>query len=81
MKALLEGSVGGDGGKAGIYIEENQLAVKLSIPLEKVLEPVNKVIDEAINKLEALVPGDWDKALLEPIRVEAKAALLKLLAE
>lgn len=81
MKVIYEHEVGGDGGKAGAYIDGDQLAVKVSYPLAKVLMPVNDVIDSLINKIEAAIPGDWDKAVLEPIRVAAKAELVSLLAE
>jgi len=81
MKVVYEAPVGGDGGKAGLYIEGDQVEMKVSYPLAKVLGPVNDVIDAAINKIEAAIPGDWDKAVLEPIRIAAKAELVSLLAE
>lgn len=81
MKSIVEQSVGGDGGKVGLYIDGANLALMAIYPLGKVLEPVNAVIDKAIDALEKAIPGEWDRALLEPIRVEAKAALVKLLAE
>lgn len=81
MKKIYEQGFGGDGAKAGLYVEEKELALKVTYPLEKMLSPVNAIIDQAINKLEAVIPGDWDKALLEPIRAEAKAQLLKLVSE
>lgn len=81
MKTIYEHSVGGDGAMAGAYVEGGNVVIKASFPLEKAVEPLNKVIDQAIDKLESVIPGDWDKALLEPIRAEAKAALLKLISE
>lgn len=81
MKALYEHDIGGDGAKAGIYIEGETLAVKASFPLAKALSPVNDIIDKAFDKVEEVIPGDWDKALLEPLRAEAKSAILKMLSE
>lgn len=81
MKTIYESAIGGDGAKVGAYIEGSELQVKASYPLNKILQPVNDIIDSAINKLEAVIPGDWDKAVLEPIRVAAKAELVALLAE
>lgn len=81
MKVIYEHGIGGDGAKAGAYIDGADLVAKVSFPLEKALAPINDVIDKAIDKIESTVPGDWDKALLEPIRAEAKAALVKLLSE
>lgn len=80
MKAIVEKEFGGDGAKAGLYLDENALVAKVIYPLEKVLKPVNDVIDAAIDKVEASIPGDWDKAVLEPIRVAAKEQLVKLLS-
>jgi hypothetical protein len=80
MKTLVEQAIGGDGAKAGAYIDNGNLELRVAYPLAKVVEPVNKIIDGAIDRLEAAVPGDWDKALLEPIRAEAKAALVALLS-
>lgn len=80
-KVIVEQAIGGDGGKASLEVDGEVLALKVSYPLSKILEPVNKVIDQAIDKVEGLIPGDWDKAVLEPVRVAAKAELLKLLAE
>jgi hypothetical protein len=80
MKTLVEQAIGGDGAKAGAYIDNGNLELRVAYPLAKVVEPVNKIIDTAIDKLEATIPGDWDKALLEPIRAEAKAALVALLS-
>lgn len=81
MKTIVEQAVGGDGAKAGLYVEGDQLTIKVGYPIAKLVSPITDVIDAAIDKIEALVPGDWDKALLEPIRAEAKAALVKVLAE
>lgn len=87
MKVIadIKKPIGGDGAEASgaLVLDGGMLKgqIEVSYPLAKALDPVNKIIDSMIDKIEAAVPGDWDKALLEPIRVEAKAALLKLLSE
>jgi len=81
MKTIVEQVVGGDGAKAGLYVDGDQLTVKIGYPIAKLISPITDVLDAAIDKLEAAIPGDWDKALLEPIRAEAKAALVKVLSE
>ncbi len=43
------------------------------------MAPANAVIDKAIDAVEGAIPGDWDKAVLEPIRIAAKAELAKLI--
>lgn len=83
-KDLGGGDVKGSAG-AHLGIEGSNLvldlSVKASYPLEKVLTPANKAIDDAIDAVEKAVPGDWDKAILEPIRIAAKAQLLKAISE
>lgn len=82
----------GDKGKVGVYVGDGviELAANAAVgdanvqfavdyPIAKAADPVNKLIDSAFDKIEAIVPGDWDKALLEPIRAEAKAEFLKLI--
>lgn len=81
MKVIVEQSIGGDGAKFGAYIEGDQLVAKVSYPLEKVVEPVSNVVDNLLMKLEAAIPGTWDKAIIDPIRADAKAQLVKLLSE
>lgn len=81
MKTVYESPVGGDGAKAGLYVEDGCLALKATYPMEKVIKPITDVIDMAIDKIEELIPGDWDKALLDPVKAEAKAAILKMLTE
>ncbi len=80
-KQIIEKPVGGDGGDVVLDIADGKLELKVTYPLLKVMEPVNKVIDAAIDKVELMVPGDWDRAILEPIRLAAKAELLALLSE
>jgi hypothetical protein len=80
MKTIIEKEVGGDGGKAGLYVEAGELALKVTYPLEKILQPATDVIDKGFDAVENAIPGDWDKAILAPIRAGVKAELLKLVS-
>lgn len=87
MKTIYEfdKEVGGDGAhaKGGLGVEAESLKafVEVTYPLAKVIEPATKALDSALDKLEKLIPGDWDKGPIEKIKAEYKAELLKLLAE
>jgi hypothetical protein len=78
MKTIYEHSIGGDGAVAGLYVDGDFVIEQVKYPLAKALDPADKFIDSAIDGLEAKIPGDWDKALLEPARVAAHAELQKL---
>lgn len=81
MKTIYETKIGGDGGLVGAYVGEGALIVKASYPLTKIAEPLLVPIDSAFKAIESAIPGDWDVALLEPIKVSLKAEIMKLLAE
>lgn len=87
MKNLVsfDQMIGSDGGKIGgaIAIENSDLVIqaKVSYPLEKVVEPATKAVDALLVKLEAMIPGDWDKPLIEKVKEEYKTELVKLLSE
>ncbi len=78
MKTVFEHAVGGDGGTVGLYLDGDMTKIVGAIPTAKLLSPAMDVIDNGINKLEVAIPGDWDKAVLEPIRLAMKAELLAL---
>lgn len=82
-KVIVEQDIGGtgdfEGSKAGIYMDEGMVKVAVAVPLTKLLGPVNKIVDAGIDKIEDLIPGEWDKALLEPARAFIKAEILKLI--
>lgn len=80
MKTIFETEVGGDGAKAGVYIQGKQFEAKIGIPVEKILEPAFKIIDSAIDKIEALVPGD-QTGLAARLKAEARIEALELLTE
>lgn len=81
MKAIYESAVGGDGAKAGAYVDGSDILLKVSYPIAKIIEPATKVADGLLDKLEALIPGDWDKAIIEKLKLEYKEELIKLLGE
>lgn len=81
MKVLIEKEFGGDGGKVGAYIDAEALQVKVSYPLIKVIQPATNALDGLLDKLKAAIPGTWDDALIDKLKDEYKADLVKFLAE
>ncbi len=81
MKVIVEHAIGGDGAKALLAIEGADLVGKVTFPLAKVVEPLASIVDKALDKLEAIIPGDWDKAPIERIKAEARHELVALLSE
>jgi hypothetical protein len=80
----VDQEVGGDGAKvkAGVGVEGDQLKVELAAtyPLAKVVDPLMKVVDGLVDKLEQFIPGD-QKALATTLKAEAREELVKLLSE
>lgn len=79
MRTIYEKAIGGDGAVAGLYVDDQYVYETVKYPLAKALDPANKLVDNMIDGLEAKIPGDWDKAILEPLRTGAKAELAKLI--
>ena len=67
---------------ASLVIDGSDLKLQIgaSMPIEKIAEPMFKVIDSAIDKIEKLIPGD-QTALAATLKAEARAELVKLLSE
>ncbi len=80
MKTLVEHGIGGDGGMIGLYLDEGKIKQIASYPIDKLLAPVNAIVDKAFDGLEKVIPGEWDMAILEPLRASAKAEIAKLIA-
>lgn len=76
MKTIYEHTVGGDGAVMGAYVDGDWVIIQEKYPLSKAIDPADKFLDSSIDKLEEKF--GWSKAFLEPLRVSAKAALLKL---
>lgn len=77
MKTIYESAVGGDGAMVGLYVDGEFLIEQVKYPLAKALDPADKFIDSSIDALEAKL--GWAKAIIEPIRAAAKAALAKVI--
>lgn len=86
MKKLVsfEKELGGDGAKAagsiGVSGASVVAQVEVNYPLEKVLEPALKVVDNMIDKIEKLIPGD-QTVIAANLKKEAREELVKLLSE
>lgn len=72
-KAIVEKEIGGDGAKAGLYVDEEYVSLSIKYPTVKLVEPIAQLADKAIDKVDALIPGDQT--------AEATAAKAKLREE
>ncbi len=81
MKSLLKQSIGGDGATIELALDGGKLLLAAAYPIDKLASPLTALIDSAIDAAEKAIPGDWDRAVLEPIRIAAKAEVIKLLSE
>lgn len=74
----------GDAGKveASLGVKETNLRLEVAAeyPIVKIIEPATRALDSALDKLEQLIPGDWDKPHIEKVKAEYKTELAKLLA-
>ncbi len=75
----VQGKVGAQLGIEGSALIAN-VTVQASMPLEKVLVPVNQVIDSILDKVEQWIPGD-QTAMAAALKTDAHAQLVKLLSE
>lgn len=57
-----------------------EVAVQARYPLEKAITPLNKVIDEIIDKVEKFIPGDQTD-IAKGLKETAHKRLLELLTE
>ncbi len=87
MKTIVshESALGLDGAKvaAAVGVKESNIRVEVSAeyPIEKFVGPATKAVDSLLDKLEAAIPGDWDKPMIERLKQEYKADLVKMLSE
>lgn len=86
MKEIVkkEFDIGSDAkGEVLLGVEASALKAQVSIeyPIEKIIEPATKAVDSLLDKLEQLIPGDWDKPFVEKAKAEFKEELLALLSE
>ena len=85
MKNIVSHEQGiGDAGRVEVALGVRETNLRLQVaaeyPLVKVIEPATKALDSTLDKLEKLIPGDWDKPMIEKVKAEYKEELAKLLA-
>lgn len=80
MKAIVEKDIGGDGAQVGVYVDPTHLSVQVKYPLEKIVDPIGKLLDKAVDKVEQWIPGD-QKPLAEKLKAELREELVDLLAK
>lgn len=82
---MIDETIGSDGfkvkGAVGVLASDLSVQLTATYPIEKIIEPAIKVADEMIDKIEKIIPGDWDMALLEKVKAEYKQKLIELLSE
>jgi hypothetical protein len=78
MKELIKKQIGGDGASVAVTVDEANLNLQVSYPLAKLVEPVAELLDKAIDKVEALIPGD-QKGTAQDLKAEVREQLAKLL--
>lgn len=85
MKVLgkIEQSIGGDGAKikGALAVEQADLTLtlKASYPVEKIIAPATSLFDSALDKLEKVIPGNWDKPMIDAFKAQYKADLIAAL--
>lgn len=73
MKQIISATqpIGGDGAQASetLSLDGGNLVadIKVTYPVAKLLKPVTDGIEAAKAAIEKAIPGDWDKAILDPI--------------
>lgn len=81
MKTVYEHDIGGDGGKAGLYISGAMVEVKVGYPVEKLIAPVLEKLNPLAEKLKEIIPGNFEDAVVNDLVVKIKAEVVKLITE
>ena len=80
----FEKEVGTDGAKVAgaVGVDESTLKVQLTAeyPIAKIVDPVMVVVDQLVDKLEKLIPGD-QIAMATQAKADARAAVVKAISE
>jgi hypothetical protein len=79
-KVIVSKEIGGDGATVALATDASSIKLVLAYPKAKLVDPILKGVDSGIDKAETLIPGDWDKAILEPLRALIKAEIAAALA-
>lgn len=70
-----------DAGEVSLGMDGTKIKVELSYDIgQDVATLVGPIVDKAFDAVEKIIPGDWDKNLLDPERQAAKDALVKALS-
>lgn len=83
MKKIIghEQALGNDGGKATaqLGVENGDIVARVEVrhPVAPIVDKLTVEADKFIDKVEKAIPGDWDKPLLEKLKVEYKEAITK----
>lgn len=83
MKQIIghEQALGNDGGKAQaqLGIDGGDIVARVEVrhPVAPIVDRLTVEADKFIDKVENAIPGDWDKPLLEKLKVEYKEAITK----
>lgn len=80
MKSIITKEIGSDGAAAELLVGEGKLAIQVSYPLEKIIEPLTSIVDKVVDKLEQFIPGD-QTGLAQDLKNSARKELAELLAE
>lgn len=80
MKVIYEHELGADGGKAGLYADEGMIKFELGYPIAKLVDPIMAKLEPLKDKIESIIPGTWDKPILDKAFDDLKAEIVKLLS-
>ena len=69
--------------QGGLVVADGHLVAKVEVkyPLVKVAKPLTDGIHSILDKVEAIIPGDWDKGIIEKLKLEADEVVAKTLSE
>lgn len=69
--------------KAELAVDGPDLVANMTVsgrvPLQQIIEPATKAVDNLLTKLEKAIPGDWDKPLIEKFKDDYKKDLIAYL--
>lgn len=85
MKVIgqIEQNIGGDGAKikGALALKDQNLeaSVVIAYPVEKIIKPATELFESALDKLEKIIPGNWDKPMIDAFKAQYKADLIAAL--
>lgn len=87
MKNILSKTqpIGSDGAQASesLGLDGGDLVLDLQVryPVAKLMKPVTDGLEKAKAAIESAIPGEWDKAILDPIFKGLEDEIIKQLSE